>query len=135
MEKTTTTTKAPVRPKRKPVGTRQRLQIIDTAPDRAYRLIDATPERIQEFEDAGYRIERIKNHMVGGQRTDVPSAEDNSLSVGGGKKQILVSIEREFYEDDQAEKQRIVDAKEAGIKANISEGQTGDVKISHESRR
>jgi hypothetical protein len=134
MEKTTTT-KAPVRPQRKPVGTRQRLQIINQASDRSYRLIDATPERIQEFEDAGYRIEKVKDHMVGGQRVDVPASEDNAIAVGGGKKQILVSIERDYYEEDQAKKQRGVDAKEAGIKANSSDGQYGEVKLSQELRK
>lgn len=134
MEKTTNT-KAPVRPKRKPVGTRQRLQFINQSPDRAYRLIDATPERIQAFEDAGYKIEQVKDYMVGGQRVDLPSIEDNAVSVGGGKKQILVSIEREFYEEDQADKQRVVDSKEAGIKSNPSEGQYGEVKLSQELRK
>jgi len=138
MEKTTVEnkTKAPVRPKRKPVGTRQRLQIVNTDPDRAYRLIDATPDRIAMFEEAGYRIEPIKSHLVGGQRTDVPSATDNSISVGGTKKQILVSIEREFYEEDQDEKSKVVDAKEAGIKnPQASEGQYGQVKLTEELRK
>jgi hypothetical protein len=128
-------TKAPVRPKRKPVGTRQRLQFINTDPGRAYRIIDATPERIAMFEDAGYRIEKIKEHMLGGQRTDIPTPADNAISVGGGKKQILVSIEKDLYEEDQAANARAVDELEAGIKPQASEGQYGEVKLSSELRK
>jgi hypothetical protein len=127
-------TKAPVRPKRKPVGTRERINIINQEPDRAYRLINADPERMATFEEAGYRIEPINKHILGGQRTDVPTPIDNTLAVGLGHKQVLVSIEREFYEEDQAEKQALVDAKEAGIK-QPSEEQYGRAEIKHEARR
>ena len=133
MEKVTT--KAPVRPKRKPVGMRNRLSFINTDPARAYRIIDATPERIAQFEDAGYRIENIKDHILGGQRTDIATPTDNSIPVGGGKRQILVSIDKDLYDEDQAEKQRAVDAKEAGIKPQTSEGQYGEVKVSSTLQR
>jgi len=137
VDKVETKPNAPVRPKRKPVGIRQRLNIINQDPNRAYRLIDADPDRISMFVDeSGWRIEKIKDHLVGGQRTDVPGPTDNAISVGKGKKQILVSIEREFYEEDQAEKAKLADAKEAGIKnPQASEGQYGNVQIKEELRK
>ena len=133
MEKVTT--KTPERPERKPVAARQRLNFVNTDPNRQYRIIDADDARLAQFTDAGYRIEDIKKHVLGGQRTDVPAPTDNTISVGGGKKQMLVSIEKEFYEEDQEKKQQVVNDREAAMKPNASEGQYGDVKISGELRR
>jgi hypothetical protein len=137
MEKVETKPKATDRPKRKRVGARDRLAFSNLDPNRQYRIIDATPERLATFEDAGYRVENIKDFMLGGQRTDVATPTDNSISVGGTKKQILVSIDRELYEFDQAEKQREgPDAREAGIKSQAqSEGLTGEVKLSTDTRQ
>lgn len=132
-QKTETKLKLPVRPKRKPVATRQRLEFLNLDPNRSYRLIDATPERIQAFEDAGYKIEEVKSHVRGGQRTDVATPVDNMLPVGSGKRQLLVSIEKEYYDEDQEAKAREIDEKEAGIK-NPPEGFTGSVKLSEEGR-
>jgi hypothetical protein len=98
-------------------------------------LINADPDRITQFEEGGYRIEEVKKHILGGQRTDVPTPTDNSIPVGGGARQVLVSIDKEFYDEDQAKKQEIVDAREAGIKPNTSEGEYGSPKISHEVRK
>jgi hypothetical protein len=133
MEKVTT--KAPVRPKRKPVGIRNRLSFINTDPTREYRIIDATPDRIAQFEEGSWRIENIRDFILGGQRTDIPTPVDNSIAVGGGKRQILVSIEKDLYKEDQAEKQAMVDAREAGIKPQKSEGQYGEVKLTSELRK
>lgn len=137
MEKVETKPTAKDRPKRKRVGARDRLSWTNLDPARAYRIIDMTPERLAAFEEGGWRIEQIKNHIAGGQRTDVATPTDNAISVGGTKKQVLVSIEREWYEEDQAEKQREgPDAKEAGIlKQAQSEGLTNaTLKISSEGR-
>ena len=137
MEKVETKPTATDRPKRKRVGARDRLAFTNLDPNRQYRIIDMTPERLAEFEDAGYRIEDIKSYMRGGQRTDVATPMDNAISVGGTKKQVLVSIERELYEEDQAVKQREgPDAREAGIKQQAQEaGLTGEVKLSTDARR
>jgi len=116
-------TKAPVRKKRKPVGVRNRFDVINQDPNRVYRLIDSDPDRIAQFVDADWKIEEMKDHLRGGLRADQGTIKDNSVSVGGGKRQVLVSIEREFYEEDQKEKQLAVDAKEAGIKPDKNQGQ------------
>lgn len=117
------------RPKRIPVGTRNRLEIINKEPGREYHLIDATPGRIQQFLDGGYRVETLEKHLPGSQRVESGSTTDNVLHVGGGQKQILVSIEKEYYEEDQKAKQRKVDESEAGLK-NLSDGQYGKINIS-----
>ena len=129
---------APVRPKRKGtrkgVGARDKFAIINKDPEKSYRLINADNDRIQEFEDSGWTVERIKDHLRGGLRADNPAPTDNTLAVGGGQRQVLVSIEKEFYDEDQETKAKLADAKEAGIKANISEGQYGEVTITKDRR-
>ena len=79
MEKVTT--KTPERPERKPVAARQRLNFVNTDPNRQYRIIDADDARLAQFTDAGYRIEDIKKHVLGGQRTDVPAPTDNTITT------------------------------------------------------
>ncbi len=126
----TTKPAAPARPKRKPVGTRQRIEVTNRDPNREYRLIDADPARLADFEAAGYRVDNIRDHIPGGQRTDVATPIDNSIPVGGGKKQVLVSIEREFYEEDQAAKQQKVLEREAALNPATQSGERyGSVKV------
>lgn len=117
------------RPVRKPVGARNRLEIINKEPGREYRLIDSDPARVHQFTEAGYRVEQIKDFLPGANRLSQDSTLDNSIPVGGGSKQILVSIEREFYEQDQKAKEEHVKATEAGIKPNTSDGFYGKVSI------
>lgn len=115
---------------RRPVGTANRLEFINLDPDRHYRLVNADPARIYKFEAAGYRIENLEDHLPGYSRLDTASAQDNVLQVGGGQKQVLMSIEKEFYDEDQAAKQRRQDELEASMKPKISEGMYGDIIIS-----
>jgi len=82
------------------------------------------------FEQAGYRVESLEEHLPGYTRLDNASALDNVLQVGGGQKQVLMSIEKEFYQEDQDEKQRRQDELERSMKPKISEGMYGDIKIS-----
>jgi len=115
------------RPVRQPVGTTNRLEIINKDPDRVYRLIDSSPSRLSQFERAGYRVENVNEHIPG-LRISVPNPTDNTLHVGGGKQQILVSIEKEFYEEDQrAKRKRTLDMEEA--MKTPSEGFYGKVTI------
>ena len=52
------------------------------------------------------------------------------LQVGGGQKQVLMSIEKEFFDEDQNAKQLKLDQIEESMKPKISEGMYGDIIIS-----
>jgi len=134
MDKTKLAVDRPVRPKRKPVSQRGRLELTNTDPNREYRLINAEAHRMSIFEEGGWKIENIKDFLVGGQRTDVATPIDNTVSVGGGQKQVLVSIEKEFYNEDQKSKAEKIDATEAGMKPKTSEGQYGSIQIGYASK-
>lgn len=121
----------PAKPRqRRPVGTANRLEFVNLDPDRKYRLVNAEPARIHIFEMAGYRIENLEDHLPGYTRLDTASALDNVLQVGGGQKQILMSIEKEYFDEDQDSKQRKLDEIEESMKPKISEGMYGDIIIS-----
>lgn len=127
-----TISKAPSgRPARKPVGARNKLEILNKDPHKAYRLIDSDPARIHQFLSAGYEIEDLKAHLPGSQlRVDSPGVVDNALAVGGGARHVLVSIDRELYDADQRAKQVYLDETEEAIsKPKTSDGQYGTVKI------
>jgi hypothetical protein len=121
----------PRRARRRPVGTANRLEFTNLDPSRNYRLVNAEPHRINMFEQAGYRIEKLEDFMPGYARLDSGLSQDNVLQVGGGQKQVLMSIEKEFYEEDQTAKQVKLDDLEKSLKPKISEGMYGDIKVSH----
>jgi hypothetical protein len=118
---------------RRPVGTTNRLEVINRDPNRVYRLINDDPARLAQFDAAGYRVEDVDALMPGAKKGNKGSATDNVFHAGGGQKQVLVSIEKEFYDEDQALKQAKVDAIEAQMKNKTADGLQGfygDIKIS-----
>ena len=118
------------RVKRKSVGVRDELQIINRDPNKVYRLVDNDPQRLYELQERGYVIESASNHTPKGLRTDQPLLTDNSIPVGGGKSHVLMSISREWCEEDQQEKEKINKRQEAGLKPQPSDGQYGTLDIS-----
>lgn len=102
-----TVSKAPSgRPKRTPVGYRNRFEVANKDPNRVYRLVNDTEGRIAEFEAAGYRVEQQSNIKLGAQRIEGKGSlgSEASIPVGGGTRGVLMSIEKEYYDEDQAVK-------------------------------
>lgn len=118
------------RPQRKPIGIRNRLEIINKDPDRVYRLVDTDPGRIEQLAQQGYRIEQKDEHVPQGLRLDQGKDVDNLVHVGGGKKQVLMSQDKADWEEDQRLKQVDHDAKLEGLKQiERSEGFYGTINI------
>jgi len=112
------TTKSPSgRVKRTPIAQRNVLKMHSKEPDRVYRFVNNVDDRIEAFIEAGYRIEPTKA-KIGDNRVENPSAlgTANEVSVGGGQKAYLMSIDKDWYEEDQAAKQREVDAAALKVK-------------------
>jgi hypothetical protein len=102
-----------------------RLEIINKEPDRVYRLINLDPTRIWRFEQAGWRVEDLEKHLAGSQRASIPTVIDNAIMVGGGQKQVLMSIEREYFDEDQAALKERQDELERSLKPRNSDGMYG----------
>lgn len=108
------------RPRRKPVNYRSGFVIENKDPSREYRLINAEPGRLMVFENAGWQREDLSKHLPGYDRLQDAKLIDNQLHVGAGQKQVLVSIEKEYFNEDQANKQELVDQREAATKPQNS---------------
>lgn len=124
------TTKAPSgRPSRKRVTERNRLEIINKAPDKEYRLVDNEPARIYQFQQNGWEVVNIKDYLPGAERVDSALVQDNSIPVGGGKRQVLMAIDKDWYAEDQQEKSRKVRELENALQPTPSDGFYGKVDI------
>lgn len=121
--------KRPRGQKRQSVSRKDRLLIINKDPNKVYRLVDADASRLFELQNMGYTVEQMSDHVPPGLRASNPTLVDNSLPVGGGKNQVLVSIPKEDYDAAQADKEAELKELEAGLKPNLSDGQYGKISI------
>lgn len=119
------------RVRRTSVTDRSPLNVTNKDPNRVYRIVNDTGDRIAMFQERGWRVEVDPEIKVGERRVGTPSKEGSphQVSVGGGQRAYLMSIEREWYDEDQADKQRLVDETEAAIKEKALDGTYGKLEI------
>lgn len=100
-------TKSPVN------GRRNIMTVKGLAPGMVGRWVDNIPERVDQLMEHGYEPVR-KQVQVGDMSIDSgqPMGATVTKRVGGGKEAILMQIPKEWYDADQKEKQKIVDARE-----------------------
>lgn len=100
------------RVKRKPVGHRDRLTVEGKDPAYEYRFIKSDPARLRKFLDAGYEVDTTA--VVDTGRVGLPSAIGSApeVALGQGVQGILVRIRKDWYKEDQTEKQKAVDEQE-----------------------
>lgn len=124
------------RPKREPVGLRNRLKVHNEDPNYVYRWVvdyDGTGDRIEQFKEAGYEVCPKGLHKVGDNRVSIPTAEGSSevLSVGGGQKAVLMRQPKEYYDEDQkAKAERVKNSEEALKKPNLDGSYGNKITIS-----
>jgi len=117
---------------RTPIGTRNILTVNNKDEGYVYRVVNDVDDgdRVHRFLEAGYEI---AENTVGDKRVDNPSREGKGsiISVGGGRKGVVMRIKKEWYEEDQLAKQRDVDASEESISkpADALSGMYGQNKI------
>ena len=106
------------RPKRTPIGTRSRMPVVNKDADKEYRFVNDRDGRVEMFLQNGWEIELAATHKQALSRVDTSSVEGSAARypVGLGDNAVLMSIPKEWYQEDQAEKQRIVDNTEQTIK-------------------
>ena len=98
-------------------GRRNILTVKGLAPGMVGRWVDNTPERMEQLMERGYETVRTPV-QVGDVGIDSGAKLGAVVTkrVGGGREQILMQIPKEWYDADQAEKQKIVDAREAATR-------------------
>lgn len=106
------------RPKRTPVGTRNRLSVSNQDPNYVYRIVNDLDDRVAQLENNGWEFVPTSETKVGDSRVDNASALGSkaSVSVGQGVKAFVMRIPKEYYQEDQAYKQAQVDAVEQTMK-------------------
>lgn len=126
-----TSASAPVRVKRTPIGQRNILSVSGKEPGYAYRIVNDSGDRIQQFLDAGYELVDAADVRVGDKRINNASPEGTKaqVSVGKGDKAFLMRIKDEWYKEDQTTKQAQVDALEQTIKNTAGVADYGKVDV------
>lgn len=124
------------RPRRIPVsGNREILSVYGIPEDLRARWVNDEPGRINKFLMAGYTFFTDK-HVRVGERT-VNTGENIgsviSRNVGGGMTSYLMVLDRDFYEQDQRAKQKIIDDQHASMhgKAKQAIDGYGDLNINN----
>lgn len=120
------------RPKRTPIGKKGRLTVSECDPNRAYRFVNDKDSRVELFKENGWEVELAANHRIGDRRVDSSSVAGSAarVSVGLGDNAVLMSIPKEWYEEDQVEKAKLVDATEQTIKEKALQSHGGKFEIS-----
>ena len=95
-------------------------------PDFHYRVFNddpSKPGRIQMALDAGYEVV-INEAPLGVSTADTAGKLGSGVTrpVGNGVTGVLMRKPRDWYEEDQKEKQKLVDETESAIRRNMNEG-------------
>jgi hypothetical protein len=119
------------RARRTTLADRSPLHVTNKDPQREYRIVNDTGDRISMFIERGWRIEVDPNMKVGERRLGTPSKEGSpqQVSVGGAQKAYVMSIEKEYYDEDFKAKQDDVDETERIIKEKALDGTYGKLEI------
>lgn len=108
-----TVNKAPSgRPTRKPVGHRNRLTVLDKDPNYEYRWVNTNAsggDRVLIMEEAGYEKVAKSTQRANGRVDASPLGSFETTPGGGGDTLVLMRQKKEWYTEDQKEKQKRVD--------------------------
>jgi hypothetical protein len=127
--------KAPrARPKRTAIGTRSVLTVDQKDSDYEYRFVNDTNSRVEAFQRNGWEVVPAKEAVIGAPRVDQPSPDGSAavVSVGGGTKAVLLRIHKDWYLEDQLDKQRQIDALEQTMKEDAQRDNYGKLAITRE---
>lgn len=118
------------RPRRKGNNTRNRLVVKDKDPNYVYRVVNDAEGRVEDLMERGYELVPDKKSSAGGDLIDDPAklGSVKEISVGGGLKGVVMRQRKDWYEEDQAEKEaylKLVD--ESLKKIDPNEGRYGKV--------
>lgn len=121
---------------RTPVGTRNILTVKGKDPNYEYRIVNDVDDRITQFQEAGYELVANDAVKVGDKRVNSTTSEGSvkQMSVGQGTKAYLMRIKKEWYDEDQAVKQRQVNEIERATKEKALDGTYGQLDTYRGSR-
>lgn len=102
-----------------PMGSRRNLTTVNDTPDGYVdRWVNDSTGRIARVKQAGY--EHVQTASVGDSNVDSTHSEEGVVSrdMGQGVTAYLMRQRKDYFEDDQREKQKVVDESEESIRRN-----------------
>ncbi|MEB3214047.1 MAG: hypothetical protein VKL39_22050 [Leptolyngbyaceae bacterium] len=112
-------------------GVRNVLNVSGKDPNYQYRIVNDTGDRVAMMQERGYEVVTDPTVRIGERRINNPTQEGSvvAASVGGGIKGVLMRIKKEWYEEDAADKQAIVNQTEGAMVKQAKEGHYGKLEI------
>lgn len=103
------------RPRRTPIGRRNKLSVENKDPNYVYRIVNDIDGRVQDMIDRDYEI--VLDAKVGDKRVDSVSSLGSAtqIAVGKGIKAIVMRKRKDWHDEDQALKQKEIDDLEASM--------------------
>lgn len=120
------------RVRRSPInGLKNKLKVQGQEPGYEYRIVNDLDGRVEDLTERGYEFVENKGVTVGDKRVATPSPTGSKVevSMGGGVRGYLMRIKKEFFEEDQATKAKVVDDTEALLKAPNIDGKYGKIEL------
>ena len=110
------------RPRRTPLGRRNKLSVENRDPNYVYRIVNDVEGRVQDMIDRDYEL--VLDAKVGDKRVDEISSLGSAkqISVGGGIKAVVMRKRKDWDADDQALKQKEIDDLEASMNIAAKRG-------------
>lgn len=110
------------RPRRTPIGRRNRLSVENKDPNYVYRIVNDIDGRVQDMIDRDYEV--VLDATVGDKRVDTASSLGSAkqISVGKGIQAIVMRKRRDWHDEDQALKQKEIDDLEASMTEAAKKG-------------
>lgn len=117
------------RPSRQIMTRRNRLNVKNRDPNYHYRIFTDIDDRIDAAKAAGYELD-TENASLTDSRVDVPHGMGAAtVSVGAGRKGVLMRIRKDWFQEDQALKQKEINQTEATIKKAAEKYERGTLEI------
>ena len=115
------------RAERVPLGShRSKLSVADKDPNYAYRWFNDQPGRLEQAEKAGYEfVNDAATGETGDANTDLGSRTSTVVDRREGVRGYLMRIRKEWYDDDQASKQKVNDEVDRSILGGSLDGEPG----------
>lgn len=107
------------RTKRAPINGRNILTASNKEPGYVYRFVNDVGDRVAIFQERGWELVDAKDVRIGDRRVENPSNLGSKAQASvdkQGTKAFLMRIKQEWYDEDQADKQQIVNEQERSMK-------------------
>lgn len=125
--------KAPVgRVRRSPLTNRGKLSVSRKDPGYEYRYVNDEGDNVSDKVERGWEPVLKSETAIGDRRVDTAAPEGSyaTVTVGQGRKAVLMKIKKEWYEEDQFIKQSAIDKVENQMQTTATDGgQYGKIEI------